>query len=126
MEAKLKLSEEKLKQIADEKARRKAQLEAKRAKEYNIGFTIDQRAIQNNKVKVLKKAREEANRKALEKIRKREERKARRLERQMEKKKVEEERIITARLTARRFYNEIADKVVLISKRLSSSKSNRG
>ena len=118
MKMNAKLSEDKLKKIAIEKERQKKQKEAKKLTEYNYSFTSDQRAIRIKKIKATRKAREEAAKRMQEKLSKKEEKKAQLIQKELEKKKAEEQ----ARLSAKRFYDEIADRIVFISSRLSSSR----
>ena len=117
MSSKIKLSEEKLIRIKLEKLRSKSQLEIKRAREYNISFTPDQRALRLKKLRAAKKAKEEE-------IRKKELRKSKQKEKinksfsnLNENYQIKEDSIERYSTRRRRFSTEIADRIVLLTNR---------
>jgi hypothetical protein len=117
MSSKIKLSDEKLIRIKLEKLRSKSQLEIKRAREYNISFTPDQRALRLKKLRAAKKAKEEE-------IRKKELRKSKQKEKinksfsnLNENYQIKEDSIERYSTRRRRFSTEIADRIVLLTNR---------
>jgi hypothetical protein len=117
MSSKIKLSDEKLIRIKLEKLRSKSQLEIKRAREYNISFTPDQRALRLKKLRAAKKAKEEEIRKKELRKSKQKEKLNKSFSNLNENYQTKEDSIERYSTRRRRFSTEIADRIVLLTNR---------
>ena len=113
------LNEELLKKIEAERQRRKDLLEDKKKKQYNIDNLKDRQQIKQRVIESVKQAEEKERKKAEQKMKKQ-----MRIQAKQEAAKIKEfnekiRRREEARLSLRRFSKELADRPVLISRRIA-------
>jgi hypothetical protein len=113
------LSTEKLIRIKNERLRSKSQFELKRAKEYNISFTPDQRALRIKKLKATKKTKDDEIKRREFRSKNQKEKKNKRFSNINESLEIKQNSLEKYKIrSSRRFSTEIADRIVLLTNRL--------